>query len=291
MKGGGAARRTVMVLGNCVAHRLQTMLAAHPDFAARYELLPAPMIHTLRGLDQWENLARTALTCDMVFTQPLFRFGPCNTEALASALSPDRLFIFPTPNFEAYFPDVLVLSGKTELKFNPILDWDSRIIFSCFLAGVSIFEVESVYRHHPLFQPRTMRRAVAEALEACARRDQGVSLPLAPFVARNYADTRLFHTWLHPAAPVLAFLLAGLAGALELPRREEHLALTQRNGFGFNQWPIITAGHGLFHFPEQAFFSVGGRRYPLEDIAMAYYNFYEFHPHVVDGNRDKALPL
>lgn len=291
MTGGGAARRTIMVLGNCVAHRLQSMLAAHPDFASRYALKPAPMIHTLRDPAQWESLAREARACDLVFTQPLFHFGPCNTAALAAILPPERLFVFPSPNFEAYFPDVIILSGKTELQFPPILDWDSRIIFSCFVAGMSIFEVEAVYRNHPLFQARAARRAVAEALEACIRRDQGVNLPLAPFVARHYAATRLFHTWMHPAAPVLTHLLEGLTGALELPLREAHLAVAQRNGFGFNQWPILTSGHGMFHFPEQDFFMVGGRRFSLEDVAMAYYNFYEFHPHVVDCNRDKTLPL
>lgn len=29
-------------------------------------------------------------------------------------------------------------------------------------------------------------------------------------------------------------------------------------------------------------------RHSIEDVAMAYYNFYEFHPHVAEANRHHA---
>lgn len=288
----GRARRRVTVLGNCVAHRLQFLLEAHPAFSERYELVHAPMIHTLRDPAEWDGLARTALSCDIILTQPLFHFGPCATAALNSALPPGRtLLTFSSPLFEAYFPDVIVLDGKTDLKFPPILDWDSRIIFSCFVAGVPVFDVPAVYRHHALFRKEAMSRAVAAALKACAARDQGVDLGVAAFMARHYAATRLFESWRHPAPSLLARMLGDLGAALGLPRDKNHLALVHAHGFGFNQWPLLTASHGLFHFPEQAFFRIGGRNVGLEDAAMAYYNFYEFHPHVVERNRDKILGL
>lgn len=286
------ARRRVTVLGNCVAHRLQFLLEAHPAFSERYELVHAPMIHTLRDPAEWDGLARAALACDIIFTQPLFSFGPCNTEALAAALPPERtLLTFSSPLFEAYFPDVIVLDGISDLKFSPILDWDSRIIFSCFVAGMSVFDVPAAYRRHALFRTEAMRRAVADALEACAARDQGVDLGVAAFVARHYAGTRLFESWRHPAPPLLARMLGDLGAALGLPLDPNHMALVPAHGFGFNQWPLLTTPHGLFHFPEQAFFRIGGREVSLEDAAMAYYNFYEFHPHVVERNLDKIVSL
>lgn len=284
------ARRRVMVLGNCVAHRLQFMLAAHPGFGADHELVPAPMIHTLRDPLQWEELARVARGCDVVFSQPLFRFGPCNTEALRDALPSGTLVVMSAPNFSAYFPDVITLEGKTDLRFDPILDWDSSIIFSCFVAGVPVFEVETIYRGHPLFRPEAVRRAVAAALEDCARRDRNVDVSVAGFIARRYAETRLFHTWKHPDTPLLEFLLAGMHDALGLPSDRENLAPAARDGFGFNRWPVLT-GHGVFRFSEQSGFRVGGQDFRLEDVAMAYYNFYEFHPHVVERNRHRVLPL
>ena len=134
-------RQRVIVLGNCVAERLQFMLALYPGFNEAFTMVPAPPVHTLAKPEQWQVLADAALSCDIIFTQPLFNFGPCNTTELRKVLrqgAPEangRLIIFAAPNFEAYFPDAIVLKGKENLRFDPILDWDSIIIFSCFCSG------------------------------------------------------------------------------------------------------------------------------------------------------------
>ena len=283
-------RRRVMVLGNCVAERLCRMLVEYPGFADAFTMLPTPMIHTVTDPARLQTLAEAAHTCDIVLTQPLFSFGPCNTEELRKTLRPgaQRLILFSSPDFEAYFPDVLRLEGKENLRFEPILDWDSAIIFSCFLAGVSIFEVEAIYRNHPLFHSEAVEKSITSALETYVRREQGLDLPTKAFVLRNYAGTRLFHSPKHPVDSFLLLMLRDMAAALGLDRNAPASAV---DGFGFNSWPVITRHHGRFTFPEQDYFLLAGKRYGLEDVAMAYYNFYEFHPHVVEANKDKAIAV
>ncbi len=284
----------VMVLGNCVAHRLQFLLRDHPGFAERFELAVAPMIHAIPP-SRRETLAREALACDVILTQPLFRFGPCGTEALRAALRPgQRLVTFSAPHFDAYFSDVMLIDRSPqkagdagELRCQPPFDWDSRIVFSCFTAGVPIFDVEALYLHHPLFGEQAMRRTVASALETCARRDQDVDVPASPFIARHYAQTRLFHSWMHPAEPLMAHLLAGLADALGLPPADRTEDL-ERATFGFNSWPVITRRHRLFGFAEQPWFLLAGTRQRIEDVAMAYYAFYDLHPHIVERAQNTA---
>lgn len=235
-------RQRVMVLGNCVAERLRFTLADYPGFADTFVMLPAPMIHTVTDLGRLQALAAEALTCDIVFTQPLFSFGPCDTEELRKSLRPDtqRLILFSSPDFEAYFPDVIQLTGKENLQFPPILDWDSAIIFSCFCAGVSIFEVEAIYRNHPLFHLESIEKSIAASLGTYIRREQGLDLSTRAFVLRNYAGTRLFHSPKHPVDSFLLMMLRDMAAALGLDPNAPAPAM---EGFGFNSWPVLTRRH------------------------------------------------
>jgi len=299
-------RPRVMVLGNCVAERLQSMLLRYPGFVEAFALTPAPPIHTLSRPEQWQALADEALACDIIFTQPLFSFGPCNTAALRKALGQEtpadtgaacaapagktqdggRLILFSSPNFEAYFPDAILLKGKENPRFKPIMDWDSSIIFSCFCRGVSIFDVEDIYRNHPLFHPAAADKNIAVALESYLQREEGLDLAAKHHVIPRYRHTKLFHSPKHPVDSLLGMMLRDMAVSLGLSAAAP---LPPVDGFGFNQWPVITRHHTRFAFPEQDYFVLAGKQCSLEDAAMAYYNFYEFHPQVVAANRDNIL--
>ena len=286
---GVPEKRRVMVLGNCVAERLQFLLAGYPGFGASCSIVPAPMIHTLTSPEQWDILAEEARACDIIFSQPLFSFGPCNTGELRESLGGEqRLVLFSSPDFEAYFPDAIVLREKTKLRFKPTLDWDSSIIFSCFVRGVSIFDVEDIYLNHSMFQAKATHERTASSLEAYTRREQNLDISTLPFVIRNYSAIKLLHSPRHPIDSFLLMMLRDMAAELGLARDAE---APEVDGFGFNQWPVITRHHNRFSFPEQAYFMLAGKQCSLEDVAMAYYNFYEFHPHVVEANKDKLIAI
>ena len=292
--GNNAKRKRMMVLGNCVAERLQSMLPAYPGFREAFVMTPAPPIHTMTKPEQWQELAEAALSCDIIFTQPLFNFGPCNTAEFRKAFGQEapetggRLILFSAPNFEAYFPDAIVLKGKENLCFNPVLDWDSIIIFSCFCSGVSIFDVEDIYCNHPLFCPVEMDQKITATLELYQQREKDLDVSTKNHVIRNYKQTKLFHSPKHPVDSLLVMMLRDMAAYLGL---NPDAPPPPVDGFGFNQWPIITRRHQRFTFPEQDYFILAGKKCSLEDTIMAYYNFYEFHPHVVEANRDKIIGL
>ena len=79
-------RKSICVLGNCVAHRLQNMLAANAALREHHALVYMPMIHERarlpNGKSELERMAQIALSCDCILTQQLFNFGPCNTREL-----------------------------------------------------------------------------------------------------------------------------------------------------------------------------------------------------------------
>jgi hypothetical protein len=287
-------RQQVMLLGNCVAERLQSLLSSYPGFREAFTLTPAPPVHTLTAPEQWQALADAALACDIVFTQPLFNFGPCNTAELRKALEQNqpeagtRLILFAAPNFTAYFPDAVLLKAKDKLRFDPILDWDSSIIFSCFCSGVPIFDVADIYCQHPCFHPASLDQKIAAALESYLQREQDLDITTKNYVVHKYKHTKLFHSPQHPVDSLLGMMLRDMAASLGLDPGVPRPAL---DGFGFNQWPVITRHHQRFTFPEQDYFVLAGKRCSLEDVAMAYYNFYEFHPQVVEANRDKIIAV
>lgn len=265
----------VIVLGNCVAGYVQAMLQKHTGLRERYHLLLAPPVHGLRSEEEQAALARGALSCQWIITQPLFRFGPCNTEALRAKLGPgQRLLTFSAPNFDAYFPDVLHVSGVPDERFAPPLEWHSRIILQCYLAGMSILDVEACYLHHPLFRRKAMERALEAAWKTYAVRERGVDLGTLERVRRDYACTPLFQTWQHPADELLQHMFELMLDALGL----EVEANDYRPSFGFNQWPIITRHHDLFAFQERGWFRVAEKQLTIEDAAAAYYTYYDFHP-------------
>lgn len=276
--------RRVMVLGNCVATRLQDMLAAHEALRDLWQVVPAPLIHSLTEGEQTNALAQEALACQCIFTQPLFRYGACNTAALQAALHPGhRCITFSAPNFEAYFPDVLHAPPLEDARFSPPLEWHSRIFFQCWLTGISLFDVETCYLNHPLFRPDATRKALDAAWRTYTVREQGVEIGTLERVRRDFAKEALFHTWNHPADNLVQLLLEGMLEALGV-EMEMEMGM-ELEGFGFNQWPIITRHHGLFRFAERAYFRVGNERISIEDAAAAYYTFYDFHKNFAERMR------
>lgn len=280
--------RRVMILGNCVAERLQTLLASRSALQGAWEVVPAPMIHRVAAGPEMDALAARALQCDIVFTQPLFHYGACNTENLRAALPQERVVVFSAPNFEAYFPDVLHLPAPRavgeEQAFPPPLEWHSRIMLGCYTAGVPAADVEPLYVRHALFRAPAVQEALDKSWANYARREQGVELGTLPMVQQQYASAPLFHTWNHPGDEILHCLCAGMLHRLGVENAQALAAeLCAGQGFGFNQWPIITRHHKLYSFDERAYFTVAGQRVGIGDVAEGYYNYYRFHPQWVEA--------
>lgn len=300
----------LIVLGNCVAERLGLLLEGLlneqerccPGLGAKWRVEQATPVYNLPQAEIGP-LARKALECDLVFTQPIFNYGPCNTDALREKLGP-RLRTFSAPNFEAYFPDVMDIRPYPEPeKFPPPMEWHSKIVVQCREAGASPEEVANIYVHHPLFRPASIKNAIERSLEIYARRDQNVEIGSMEFVRDNFAAEPLFYTWNHPADPLLRHLLLGMLRHLGLDGRRAQDALGYipwgKNfpsgwapwGFGFNAWPIITRWHGLFNFPGREWFRVKGEEVPIANAVWSWYRYYDAHPQIFAKALDAARRL
>lgn len=314
----------LMLLGNCVAQRLERLLelTAGPGEGTEghgWRVVRAtPVYQAATGPDggaALEALAAQARACDLVFSQPLFHYGPLNTEALAPRLG-DRLKLIAAPNFEAYFPDVLDVPPQEEAeRVARPFDWASRIFVLAKAAGTPPEEAAALYLAHPLFREQAVARALSRTWATYECREQGLHVGTLAVARQWYDREPLFYTWNHPAERLMAVMLDGILGILGQsgPERAAQLArvgwrgaapdappgaLTDKPGgaapvagsgggqapqlpawsFGFNRWPVITRHHRLFRFPGRENFRVAGTEVDLASMALAWYNWYDLHP-------------
>lgn len=236
---------TLMLLGNCVAQRLERLVEAcvtarEEGGAGRgWRVLRAMPVHQLAtGPAPGEALAAQAaraLGCDLVFSQPLFHFGPCNTEELRAGLG-DRLRLFAAPNFEAYFPDVLNIGAPREpARCTPPFDWHSRVIVQCRAAGIPPEEAGAVYLTHPCFRETAVAAALERTWSIYERREQGLDIGTLAVARRWYRSEPLFHTWNHPAERLMAVLLDGILAQLGMAAAARGACLRR---VGWNGGPL-----------------------------------------------------
>lgn len=290
--------RRLMILGNCVGERLGACLSGifnrlNPTLAPgqRWEVVyPPPVFHLSH--DELARAARTAENCDIVFSQPLFSYGDCNTDLLRERLG-DRLITFSAPNFAAYFPDVIQLGPLAEpKKFEPPMEWHSKIIIQCRESGIEAGDIEKIYLNHPLFYPNAMKKRLDQCWRIYEKRETGVDIGTLAETRQYYALEPLFHTFNHPGDRLLRHLLHGMLMALGISSCDADAILAripfQENGadsstwsecgFGFNAWPIITRHHKLFSFPGREWFRIDGTRVDITTAAIAWNKYYDAHP-------------
>lgn len=290
----------LIILGNCLSERLARLLTdtlpSHPtaqnSAEKAWRIVPTKPVYNA-GPEELAQYANMAKNCDLVFSQPLFNYGPCNTEDLASALG-DRLKLFSAPNFAAYFPDALpVFATPRPPAFPPPLEWHSSVILDCRFARVPPAQMEAFYLNHPIFSRKRMQMRIQESLREYARRDAGVHISTYELVKEYYAKEPLFHTLNHPGDRVIHHLVNGILTCLGWNDSLVRQALSRiafedcgQNwsswGFGFNAWPIICGQHDLFSFPSRNFFRIAGAEYDLLTVILSYYNFYDQHPQILE---------
>lgn len=289
----------VIVLGNCLAQRISMLLEPILDrynkgkaLESQWQLVPVPPVYNLPfSKFTRENVAELACQCDVVFTQPLFNFGPLNTGELQKRCL--RLHTFSAPNFEAYFPDI-IHPGNFEEKeeFPPPLEWHSRIFLEFKAGNGNPLDLEKFYFSHPVFHGRNIRKLLEKSWSQYERREQDVEIGTLNIVRNFYASEILFYTWKHPADRIIRQILSEVLVRLNFSRKEVEKIITlmpfqEKNnhpeiwsywGFGFNAWPVISRHTRLYNFPGREFFRIQGRQLDILTAGLLWFKYYDQHP-------------
>lgn len=287
-------KKTLTVLGNCVAERLLLMLRSHPGLLEAFDIKRFNIIPYIKKKDL-KHVAKLVQEYDIIFSQPLFNYGPCNTSEIRKNLKPHQeLIIFSSPEFSAYFPELHHFNNSVPSTTPKPLEWDSRIIFSCFVNKVPLHEVEAIYTSHWFFHKKNMLEHIDKSLENYVKREQGVDLSTLTYFLQNFRKERLIHSPRHPTLSFLKVMYDMMIDALGLPKLEPQMKTQMewaKLDFNQHQLPIITRNHDLFAFPEQDDFVIVDKRLSIERMAADYYQFYEHHPRFVVANLHLLVSL
>ena len=261
-------KKTVTVLGNCVAERLLLMLRTHPGFLETFDIKRFNIIPYIRKNDL-KHVAKIVQEYDIIFSQPLFNYGPCNTSEIRRNLKPhQQLIIFSSPEFPAYFPELHHFNNSVPCTTPKPLEWDSRIIFSCFVNKVPLHEVEAIYTSHWFFHKKNMMQHIDKSIENYLTREQGVDLSTLTYFLQNFRKKRLIHSPRHPTISFLKVMYDMMIDALGLQKIEPQAEWAKLD-FNQHQLPIITRCHDLFTFPEQDDFVIVDKRHLVVDAQGA----------------------
>lgn len=283
-------KKTLTVLGNCVAERLLLMLHTYPGFSDAFDIKRFRIIPHIHQKDL-KYVAKVALECDVILSQPLFSYGPCNTSEIRKKLKPHQeLIVFSSPDFPAYFPELRYFTNRVQSDIPKPLEWDSQIIFSCYVNKVPLHKVEKIYTSHWFFHKDHMLPLIDKSIESYIAREQGVDLSTLTDFIKHFRQQRLFHSPRHPILPFIENMCTMLVDALGLKRTEAKIDWS-RLDFNQHQLPIITRLHNLFTFPEQDYFIIAERRFSIEDMATAFYHYYEHNPRFVVDNLNLLISL
>lgn len=294
--------RKAIILGNCLGERLalllQAILARWNQGAPanrQWELVKIPPVYNLQGTSfTLESIRDLVSQCNVVFSQPLFNFGPLNTEELKK-IAGIKLHTFSAPNFDAYFPDIVHAGSlkKTE-KFPPPLEWHSRIFLEFKAASLDAIELEKFYFNHPLFQNKNMAIALDKSWTIYEQREKNVEIGTLDAVRKYYASEILFYTWKHPADRIIRILLEGILAHMDfsnanienimsrMPFQEsiDQPDIWSHWGFGFNAWPVLRRKNKFFNFPGREFFRIHGQKLDILTAALLWFQYYDQHPDI-----------
>lgn len=292
------------MVGNCLAARIALLLEPiltrrnkEKSLEHQWQLVKVPPVYNLPiGTFTLETATELVHQCDVIFTQPLFKFGTLNTGELQKRRL--RVHTFSAPNFDAYFPDI-IHPGKFEAteKFAPPLEWHSRIFLEFKAAKGNMSDLEAFYLSHPLFHEKNLNRALDKSWAAYERREKNVEIGTLDTVRRYYNSEILFYTWKHPADRIIRHILSEILLRLDFSRSEVDKTLSlmpfQESsahpetwsywGFGFNAWPVIARHTRLYNFPGREFFRIHGRQLDILTAGLLWSQYYEEHPGIFEN--------
>lgn len=289
-----------IVIGNCQAKALETVLGASRAFVARFELLSFPAVHEIPETmipALHDAIASASLVVPQLVDEN-YRDGiGLGTETLASLAVDATVVRWPNLYWGGYFPDLGYLRDH---EGKPILDgpehYHDRVVLNAFAEGISAANACEL-----LSDPSVRSSAPSAAAAATGelrRREELCDVKVASFIEDKYRSDLLFFTINHPSNSMLGYLgerileRAGVEGNIDYskirarrwPRRRHEilgetffpLHASHARALGLEIRNELVAGRGRYR--------IRGRTLKPIDVVQAYFDYYKAHPDVVRQN-------
>ena len=246
--------REICVLhANCQGEPLAQLLAASPEFAARWRIC------------QYTNYTREAIPDFILKNTSLFLFqhlgpewGEVSSDVLLARLGGNaRPVCIPNMFFLGYWP--------FWTKDSP-MDFGDFFLDKLYASGAGKAEILRVYLHGDIRRMVDLEAGVQKTLDAEFAKEERCAVKTAAFVAENWKKIRLFQTVNHPDAPLLVYVAQKLLACLGLPPLSESVCRAFAFGYEGFALPIHPKVAAFHHLP----FADENTQYPVFDRTMTF---------------------
>lgn len=197
------SRPALLGIGGHVVGALVEQLGAVPGLAAAVELHLVPLLPGGRPRAAPEVLARAAVV--------LAEAGAISAEEQAALPAGCALVTVPALAFESLWPLAAEHPPRGSLPGVPA-PFGDRIALRVLNSPAAPSERRAAYDAVALETLADLDRLHAFVAREMFRREQGCDIRLAGFVLARFRQERLFHSPVHPAAPLLEVAMAQLLG-------------------------------------------------------------------------------
>jgi Polysaccharide biosynthesis enzyme WcbI len=277
-----------IIIGNCQAKPLQTILESSKTFSDRFEFDSYPAVHvaTANDVDRLHRaLPNVGLLLAQFVTEGYRNSIGLGTHTIKSILSDGGLSMtWPSIFWSGYNPELFYLKDAAGVSVNKEFDYHHRLIFDGFSLGRSIENVADSIR-----APNgeiTSSDAAEKGLIAIRDREETLDLKVSSLISEHFRAERMFWTFNHPSMSVIRHLASQVLFRLGLkddipPSPKEILSNTV-----YRILPTVKNALRL-EFEDPDLYRVRWKELPLEALIESYFKFYENNSPLVEINRAK----
>ncbi len=292
---GRRVRERAIVVGNCQAIGLETLLSMNEAFAERFELVSFPAVHEIPD-EQIPELHRAVEGASVALLQKVddgYRDGiGLGTAQLAAIAGSATVVRWPSTFWAGYVPDMFYLR---DAEGRPVVDgpfdYHDRVILQAFVDGAGVEETCA-----RLADPARPSDAVAWANAATAElalRGEGCDVQVTSYIEERFREELLFFTMNHPTDVLLGYMADEALALLGLPTGRAPRAPGVDEFLSSTFYPLH-ANHVQaldLRFGPQVV-AGGGRPFRIRGVDLAppaaveaFFEYYRCNPELVEINR------
>jgi GT2 family glycosyltransferase/glycosyltransferase involved in cell wall biosynthesis/SAM-dependent methyltransferase len=291
---GKPARKAdqVVVVGNCQATALETMMSTNEAFRRRFQLVTFPAVHEIPDA-MVPALHDAVAGCSVLVVQRVdesYRGGlGLGTDTLASIASSATVVRWPSVYWAGYFPDLFYLrDADGQPVVSGPFDYHDRVILEAYAAGTDVRGACRLLEDAE--RPSDAEAWADTATAELEVRGRYCDIQIAEFIASEFREQLLFFTMNHPANRLLAFIAArimdmiGVPGGIDLGRvAGEVLGLTFYP-LHANHVRALGLAFGAQHVFGSTPFKIRGAVYEPAAAVQAFFAYYAEHPQLMELN-------
>jgi hypothetical protein len=270
-----------LIYGNCQAMAIRNFLSKHPSFKSFYDVLEVKPVHLLTRNDV-EFLERTIAEADLFIHQPISDnykgIHQLSTNFIKKQLKSNcKVIAFPVAYFTGYNPEITYLKdGNSTVISEPFPLHDLNLL-KLYADGKTVDQAIEAIQSEQFYSAQYVQDNLNKTLTNLISREENLEVRLAEFIQVHFREKRLFHTFNHPSATIVEFLVNSILNLLEI-KCEQSFSEIFRNSdiLGQSSYPIYPAVAKALNisFQPSTNYRINKKELTQREVVEGFFKFY-----------------